>query len=62
MAKPSLNVDQAADQLTRSVQNYIPGWIPNFGTPITLSYGFRAFAPDGNPSYDNYPNAQLRAM
>lgn len=62
MAKPSFDADKAADAITRTVQTNIPGWLPDLGTPLALTYGFRAFAPDGNPFYDNYPNADIKAF
>src|SRR5215216_1566997 len=42
----SYSEDQAAGQITRTLGN----WVPQLGTPISLSYAYRASAPATYPT------------
>jgi hypothetical protein len=59
--KPVFDWDQAAIQLTRGDNS----WSVTLGTPATVTYGFRAFAPSAMPSdtdgFSRFSAAQIQA-
>src|SRR5512135_3257154 len=57
--KPSLTIDQAANDITGG----FPGWSHAFGVGATVTYAYRADAPDVMPSdtagFSEFSQAQI---
>lgn len=66
--KPSFSPSEVADQLLVYLNQYIPDspdflgywrWIDGYGTPISMSYGFRAYEPTGNVTSQDFWDSYL---
>lgn len=44
MPTTNFTATQAAQQIARTVLEQLPGWVPSAGSPLTLTYAFRASA------------------